>query len=738
MGMTSATEQNVAAALQDLKVSKEVYDAKKDILNVTMARAHQEEKLANLLNMRTKDNLKTEIKAINELAAQKATERTREFKFKEEELKLNIRLANSRGLSNQAGYFQTQLDLEKRKNAADQAAIESQRAIEILNKVAIKDEEDLISRKQDILGYQEKILQAKRTEVEASRALLESEVDLSAKMRGVTDTAATDRIKAIKAAKDAYDLAKSEEEFKKQQIDLEFQLLKAKRALLVMELFTAQATLKSEQSKAAERMTEITKLKNAEEARLIKERKIADKNKPKGDEIVVTGTVSSPLLMQLNAEGKSLASSMVGFGMQNTAFAELSTYFNTTLTGTFEEASGKMKDAITKGTETAANKLAEALATGPLVKGGLVSQMENIKERQKGRADEGVSETSAIGVSRTVLQEMDTYIESVKENLKSLGPEGEIVLATATAAQSIGSSFVDAFKTMGDASATSSEKTVAALQAVSAVIAGVASILKATSDAKIANIDKEIAAEQRRDGKSAASLEKIKMMEKKKDESARKSFNIQKKLMMAQAVVSTAAAIAMAIGQLGPIAGPIMAGVMAAMGAAQIAIIAGTSYESASPSSYTMPSTLSIGKRSDTVNLAGGPSATAGGEVGYLRGAKGTGTNASNYRTVGSAYGGELMRGYGNRGFVVGEKGPEVITPDTPITVTPANEVGQAQSINASFNIQALDSQGVQEILVAQKGNIIKMLREAANNSGQSFLEGVNTNTYTRPQVGKL
>lgn len=737
MGMTSATEQNVAAALQDLKVSKEVYDAKKDILNVTMARAHQEEKLANLLNMRTKDNLKTEIKAINELASQKVTERAKEFKFKEEELALNIKLAKSRGLGNQVKAYETQLDLEKRKNAADQAAIESQRAIEILNKVAIKDEEDLISRKQDILSYQEKILQAKRTEVEANRALSESEVDLSAKMRGVTDTAATDRIKAIKAAKDAYELAKEEETFKKAQIDLEFQLLKAKRALLMMEITTAQATLKSEQSKTSERIAEITKLKNAEEARLIKEREIADKNKSK-DEIVVTGTVSSPLLAQLNAEEKSLASTMVGFGMQNTAFAELRTYFNTTLTGTFDEAATKMKDAITKGTETAANKLAEALATGPLVKGGLVSQMENIKERQKGRADEGVSETSAIGVSRTVLQEMDTYIESVKENLKSLGPEGEIVLATATAAQSIGSSFVDAFKTMGDASATSSEKTVAALQAVSAVIAGVASILKATSDAKIANIDKEIAAEQRRDGKSAASLEKIKMMEKKKDESARKSFNIQKKLMMAQAVVSTAAAIAMAIGQLGPIAGPIMAGVMAAMGAAQIAIIAGTSYESASPSAVSSPTSLSIGKRSDTVDLARGPNANAGGEAGYLRGAQGTGTNATNYRTTGSAYGGELMRGYGNRGFVVGEKGPEVITPETPISVTPADSVGTSQPVNATFNIHAIDSQGVQDVLVAQKGNIIKMLRDTANASGKSFMEDVNVNVYTRPSVGKL
>jgi hypothetical protein len=151
-----------------------------------------------------------------------------------------------------------------------------------------------------------------------------------------------------------------------------------------------------------------------------------------------------------------------------------------------------------------------------------------------------------------------------------------------------------------------------------------------------------------------------------------------------------------------------------------------------------MPSTLSIGKRDNSVDLARGSNANAGGEVGYLRGVQGTGTNASNYRTIGSAYGGELMRGYGNRGFVVGEKGPEVITPDTPITVTPANESSQAQSINASFNIQALDASGVQDILVSQKGNIIKMLREASNASGKSFMEDVNVDVYTRPSVGKL
>jgi len=325
------------------------------------------------------------------------------------------------------------------------------------------------------------------------------------------------------------------------------------------------------------------------------------------------------------------------------------------------------------------------------------------------------------------------------ENFKKLGPNGEAAAAIFSGMSQISFAAVDAFKTIGDASATTTDKVAAVAGALSQTLSSVMSILSSISNARIAAVDKEIAAEQKRDGKSAESVAKVDALNKKKDSIARKSFNIQKKLMMAQAVVSTAAAIAMALGQLGPIAGPIVAGVMGAMGAAQIAIIAGTQYESANSAGKVQPpSTLSIGKRSDTVDLARGPSANAGGEVGFLRGSQGMGTNASNFRTIGSAYGGELMRGYGNRGFVVGEKGPEVITPETPINVTPANDVMGSAPVNATINIQALDASGVENILVSQKGNIIKMLRQAANASGQGFLEDVNVNVYTRPNVNRL
>ncbi len=351
--------------------------------------------------------------------------------------------------------------------------------------------------------------------------------------------------------------------------------------------------------------------------------------------------------------------------------------------------------------------------------------------------------------------------------LNTLGPSGQATAAAIQGIQSLGQTIIsfsqrsnetyDQFKTrmeeynkqlvatgqeqirIGTEGQFQAKKLADGFAMAATVIGSVISILQASTQAKIAGIDKEIAAEEKRDGKSAQSIAKLDALEKKKDATARKAFSTQKKLMLAQAVMATAAGVANALAS-----GPapwniIMAGIVGAMGLAQVAVISGMQYESSyTPKSVQTPTTLSIGKRGDTVNLAGGPSANAGGEVGYLRGAAGTGTNASNYRTIGSAYGGEMMRGYGNRGFIVGEKGPEVISPETPLNVTPANDVNAGQPINANISIQALDASDVKRVLVDNRGNIIQMLREAANNSGQRFMEDVNVNVYTRPNVGKL
>lgn len=320
--------------------------------------------------------------------------------------------------------------------------------------------------------------------------------------------------------------------------------------------------------------------------------------------------------------------------------------------------------------------------------------------------------------------------------LSSMGTEGEFAAQFIGGMQMMSAGIQQFAKDVETSGVTITNS----LMLASAVIAGIQQMLNASSNDRIANIDKEIAAEQKRDGKSAESLAKLDAMEKKKDAIARKQFNTNKKLMLAQAVMATAAGIANALGSgLPPPANIILAGIIGAMGAAQLAIIAGTQYESSyTPKTVTTPSTMTIGKRGDSVDLAKGPNYNAGGEVGYLRGASGTGSNASNFNTIGSAYGGELMRGYGNRGFVVGEKGPEVITPETPITVTPANENNGSAPVNATINIQALDASDVQKVLVDQRGNIIQMLRDAANASGKGFMEDVNVNIYTRPNVNRL
>jgi len=345
----------------------------------------------------------------------------------------------------------------------------------------------------------------------------------------------------------------------------------------------------------------------------------------------------------------------------------------------------------------------------------------------------------SLGQVTNALQLANIAAQPLLETFSKLGPEGEIVLAINEGAMAMSQSFAVMFDTLGSASASSTEKFVSIASAASSALGTISSVLDANARAKVNNIEQEIAAEEKRDGKSAQSVAKIAALEKKKDAIQRKAFNTNKKIMMAQAIISTATGIATAL-SYGPIGIP-LAVAIGAMGAAQLAIIAGTSYQStaANTATVTTPSTLSIGKIGSNVDLAK-QNTNAGGEIGYLRGAKGTGTTSSNFKVIGSAYGGELGRGYGNAGFLVGEKGPEVLTPDVPITVSPVNDNnrGSQVPIEANINIHAIDSRGMVQVLDEQRGNIISMIREAANSSGQSFLENVDVNAYTRPSVSKL
>ena len=47
-----------------------------------------------------------------------------------------------------------------------------------------------------------------------------------------------------------------------------------------------------------------------------------------------------------------------------------------------------------------------------------------------------------------------------------------------------------------------------------------------------------------------------------------------------------------------------------------------------------------------------------------------------------------------------------------------------------NFSINAIDAAGVEDVLMNQQGNIIRMIRQAANENGQDFLPDVDTMAY--------
>jgi len=83
----------------------------------------------------------------------------------------------------------------------------------------------------------------------------------------------------------------------------------------------------------------------------------------------------------------------------------------------------------------------------------------------------------------------------------------------------------------------------------------------------------------------------------------------------------------------------------------------------------------------------------------------------------------------------VGEQGPELFVPQVPGRIVPNDDIAPMTSTNVSFNINTIDASGVEDLLVEQRGNIIGMIRQAANSYGQDFFEGVDTSVFT-PSAG--
>lgn len=329
----------------------------------------------------------------------------------------------------------------------------------------------------------------------------------------------------------------------------------------------------------------------------------------------------------------------------------------------------------------------------------------------------------------------DGMLKTMQESLANFGPDGELIIAFSTGINTATTGFIQMASSI-DANSSAMESGAAMAAGVASAISATASIMTAASNARIAGIENEIKAEQKRDGKSKQSLAKIKALEAKKDAMARKAFETNKKLMMAQTIANTAAAVmgilAMEGSRVGALAIP-MAIAVGAMGAAQLAIIAGTSYQGGGSGggAVTGPSQISIGKRKEGTDIS--KSKSAGGELSYFRGESGTGGPENFQRAF---YGKKNRAAGGNTGYVVGEQGPELFMPDRPGTIVPSDDVAQmGGGSNVTFNISTVDATGVEDLLVEQQGNIIGMLRQAANSYGQGFLEDIDETTYTSPQA---
>jgi len=360
------------------------------------------------------------------------------------------------------------------------------------------------------------------------------------------------------------------------------------------------------------------------------------------------------------------------------------------------------------------------------------SAYEVLQNQATAGGEEGLKNEKGETALSDKVKLIGAVMKPMEEALRRLGPEGELIAQVSAGGMAIGETISLTMEKFEGFTKTTSkmEKGAAIASAVASTIGQIAQIQSAASAARVAGIDKEIAAEQKRDGKSKASLAKIKALEAKKEAEKKKAFETNKKMLMAQTVANTAAGIMSAVAKDGAL-GIAMAVLIGAMGVAQLAIISGTSYQGGAGAGggAAIPSSVSVGKRGTSSDL--GKSQSARGELAYFRGEEGTG-GAENFKS--SFYGSKHRASGGNTGYVVGEQGPELFMPDRPGTIVPADDAAVAGgSTNVNFSINAIDAAGVEDVLMEQQGNIIGMLRQAANSYGQDFMEDVDESTYTAP-----
>ena len=424
----------------------------------------------------------------------------------------------------------------------------------------------------------------------------------------------------------------------------------------------------------------------------------------------------------------------------------------------FESQQGVLDEQLKQTAASFSIVLAEAI-TKSFKSGGMVDSMQAMAAafaegqgqqlNDQGQYTKVVDGTEVVVQAMTkqmlITQQLKNSFTELAETMGQFGPDGILVAGIAQGSltmmegmanlkigmNEINKEFMEDGNLKDGVSATevSMAKMSQTAQMVGSALGAVGQMMAANSRAQIAEIDQQIAAEKQRDGKSKESLAKIAGMEKKKDAMARKAFETQKKVQMATTIANTAAAVMGALAPppmgfgMNPV-GIAMASIAGAMGALQLAVISKTKYAGGIQSIEKPNLALTIGKRSEKVDVSRGASR---GELGYLRGERGVGM-ANAFTPTGGA--GGLRKGYatgtGEEDILVGERGPEIVTARGPYEVIPNDALGGGAS-NVNFTINAVDAAGVEDVLMRQRGNIIGMLRQAANDSGERFLESVDT-----------
>lgn len=84
----------------------------------------------------------------------------------------------------------------------------------------------------------------------------------------------------------------------------------------------------------------------------------------------------------------------------------------------------------------------------------------------------------------------------------------------------------------------------------------------------------------------------------------------------------------------------------------------------------------------------------------------------------GRALGGPVM---GNSPYIVGENGPELFTPNTSGRITRNDQLGSGGPVNVNFTIVANDTTGFDTLLATRKGMIKQMISDAMLEKGQRF-----------------